>query len=170
VSAQLKIQICNALAEFIRQRSGAKSHQYGDPAAWRQFQREIGRDKVDAETLLARVRGEPGITADDLIRASKEVYDGWLEIELGMNHYRYADGSRSKAYASVAVDYKFSDLGQSFPVKYRKAVAAICAYALKEYTRKNEMPPSKFENRDSIWLRHHFRREYGSRLQRRWFD
>lgn len=74
--------------------------------------------------------------------------------------------------------------GQYWPTEYRKAVAAVCANALWMHMRERMPEPSRAPEgvpewsdgplydglSAGAWLRKHFRREFGSRMQKRWFD
>lgn len=188
----LKTQICDALAAFIRQRPGLDSNDYFNPedlqrgrvetykrgvAAYRTAQRHLARDKRDAETLLQAVRGRDSITADMILEASKHAFSGRLTIE--------ATPVRDKKYAaefgshSIKLDYC---TGQYWPTEYRRAVAAVCASALWEHMRDNMPKPQLSAHAAEVyplgddwvnagdWLRRNARREFGSKLQRRWFN
>lgn len=171
---QRKQAIIDALSKFMHQRSGMDPHNYGDYASYRSEQRSVTRDLHHARTLLGAVSWRDSITADDLIAASKSAYSGRLTI--------VEDSGR------VRIEYC---TGQYFPTEYRRAVCAVLAAALWDYTRDHAMPaPSgkvkrtvgkgafAFEQEhDSIegktpgdWLRSYFRKEFGRTIGNRWFD
>lgn len=162
-----KEAICNALAAFIRQRPGLEFRNYC--SSWTDTEgrrayfteaRRIARDKRDAESLLLAVRHNDGISADAIIAASQRAYSGRLTLE------PHEDG--------VTVDYC---TGQYWPTEYRRAAAAVCAAALWDWQRENMPEPSQklnFHGYDGTnagdWLRRKFRQDFGSAMQKRWFD
>lgn len=185
-----KAAICNALAAFIRQRPGLDPRNYishgADDAGRRAYfseQRSIARDKRDAETLLLAVRHNDGISADDILEASRSAYMGRLTIEV--------KGSLPRDSATcifcARIDYCTNAY---FPTEYRRAAAAMCAAALWAWQRENmpapDMPapdkpeapemgryaePRSYEGRSAgDWLRRKFRQDFGSAIQKRWFD
>jgi hypothetical protein len=155
-------QILEALAAFIRQRPGLEFGNYGDVSAYRSEMRSITKDRHDAERLLAQVSWREGITAENLKEAFR-AYSGRLSW----------DGERL-SYCT----------GQYFPTEYRKAVCAVLASALWDYTRDHAMPEGHLVHnsetgetfqrygdlRAGDWLRQYFRREFGARIARKWFD
>lgn len=199
----LKQQICDALAAWIRQRPGLEWRNYysnwddkAGIAAYRSEQRQIACDKRDAETLLQAVRWRESITADMLQEAFKHSFSGRLELVLlwpelpayssddytcHCGCYVHPKHRNPKAVhiadcpyanpAGVKLDYC---TGQYWPTEYRKAAAAVLAGALR-YAARDNMPldvdgtPTKLANAGE-WLRNHFRREFGSKIQRRWFN
>ena len=128
-----KQAICDALAAFIHQRPGLEFANYGDSASYRSESRSITRDRDIAVTLLNAVRWREGITADALIEAAQHAYSGRLTLK--DCRATYADGS---VYHKYSVNYC---TGQYFPTEYRRAVAAVLASALWDWTRDNAMPP-----------------------------
>lgn len=151
-SAEIRKQdIMHALAAFVAQRPGLEYANYGDPKIYRAEMRSITRDRHDYDILAAAVACF-SITADDLIKASRGAYSGRLTIK--------EEGDRR-----VTVSYC---TGQYFPTEYRKAACAVLAQALWEYTRTAETAGGDSVTGDQ--LREFFRREFGARLQRRWFD
>lgn len=168
----LKQQICSALAAWIRQRPRMEFRNYGDIKSYRAEVRSISRDKRDAELLLATVRNRDSITGEQLIEASKRAFSGRLSLII-------VEDDKTNVVEKVTIDYT---TGQYWPTEYRKAAAAVLASALWAYTRDN-MPSGPRPHRDASltsgngdftnagdWLRRHFRKEFGSRLQRRWFN
>jgi hypothetical protein len=133
-----KEAICNALAAFIRQRPGLEFGNYGSLTSYRAEQRRIARDKQDAETLLAYVRGCVGITADALIEASRGAYSGRLSIVVdagpGVTLTAYADNALGRP---IRINYC---TGQYFPTEYRRAVCAVLASAIWAHVRDKCMP------------------------------
>lgn len=143
-----KQAICDALARWIKQRPGLEYGNYGDPTSYRAECRSIARDKREAETLLAAVRWRDSITADDLLKAAQGAFSGRLTISLeerqaesdytstGGNYFQQPPGKEWRA----KIDYC---AGQYWPTEYRKAVCAVLASALWDYTREKAMPPPK---------------------------
>ena len=158
---QRKQAIMEALNRFTRQRSGMDFRDYGDVSSYRQEQRSITRDLHHARELMRAVSWRDSITADDLIAAAKHAYSGRLTI-------RETD-------KGIAIDYC---TGQYFPTEYRRAVCAVLASALWDYTRSTMPEPVKavngYETYDGKsggeWLRSHFRKEFGPAIANRWFD
>lgn len=158
-------RILAALAAWIRQRPGLDPRNYGDAATYRAEARGIARDLHDAETLLAAVRWRSGIDADALKAAFRDAYSGRLSW----------DGEHG------ALSYC---TGQYWPTEYRRAACAVLASALWSYTRDHAMPPGEMVHnsetgetfhrygglRAGDWLRRYFRREFGPRIARRWFE
>ncbi len=64
----------------------------------------------------------------------------------------------------MAVDYC---TGQYFPIEYRRAACAVLAAALWDYYRA-DIPPETEKRGDK--LRAKFKRMFGTRIQKRWFD
>jgi hypothetical protein len=177
----LKQQICDALAAWIRQRPGLEFGSYGDVSSYRSEARGIARDKRDAETLLAAVRCNDSITGDMLLDAAKHSFSGRLEIKVRSHPgLRGVENSKPRA-PRVEIEYT---TGQYWPKEYRKAAAAVLAGALWSHMRDNMPKPdavvaTSFKERfgdshDGMsagdWLRNRFRKEFGSKLQRRWFN
>jgi hypothetical protein len=165
-----KEAICNALAAFIRQRPSLEFANYGDAAGYRAEQRRIARDKRDAETLLQAVRWRDGITAEDLVRAAEGAYSGRLTIQVdSASQKTLGDTGRCSDCGRVRIDYCTD---QYFPTEYRRAVAAVCASALWDH----EHDAYRVEPRTNLGrcvgdaLRLKFRKEFGSAMQKRWFD
>ena len=154
---QRKQAIIDALSKFMHQRSGMDPQNYGDYASYRSEQRSVTRDLHHARTLLGAVSWRDSITADDLIAASKRAYSGRLTI--------VEDSGR------VRIEYC---TGQYFPTEYRRAVCAVLAAALWDYTRTSAMPDDatleSIKQSPGTWLREHFRREFGRTISNRWFD
>ncbi len=172
-----KEAICNALAAFIRQRPGFDWHNYGDAASYRADVRAVGKDKQQAETLLTAVRWRDSITAEDMLKAG----DGGGRLSIKDN-FAIA-GNRGPLHFTV--DYC---TGQYWCTEYRAAVARYLASLLWDHVRDHCMPPPMAGEGDRMysmfepghksptavsggsWLRAHFRKEFGSAIQRRWFN
>jgi hypothetical protein len=129
-----KQAIIDALTRFVDQRSGIEFADYGDVKAFRAEQRSITKDLHHARTLLSAVEWRDGITADDLIKAAHGAYSGRLTITEPAPAHLQAPGCVNDA---VSVDYC---TGQYFPTEYRRAVCAVLASALWDYTREKAMP------------------------------
>lgn len=83
----------------------------------------------------------------------------------------------------VRIEYT---VGQYMPTEYRRAVCAVLASALWEYTREHCMPPLNHETVErngftyqtygpvhmtaGDWLRAHFRQQFGKAIALRWFS
>ena len=173
----LKANILGALHTFIRSRPGLEYGNYGDPQAYRAEMRSITRDLSHARVLLRRIEWS-SISGADLMNAARS---GRLSIEAT------PDGG-------VKVDYC---TGQYFPTEYRRAVAALCASALWDWTRENSMPEPEYKTHGTPakstrnpgypdaplhtvetynglsggdWLRRYFRREFGRGIASRFFN
>lgn len=169
----LKTAICDALATWIRQRPGLEFGNYGDVSSYQSEMRSIAKDKRDAETLLQAVRWRDSITAEKLIEAAKHAFSGRLEIKVE-KFWQVADGEKTLA-AEVKIDYT---TGRYWPTEYRKAAAAVLASALWEHARdagNGSGYAAGFKDQsgrepDGNELRTVFRKEFGSAMQRRWFN
>lgn len=197
--SDLKSQICDALAAWIRQRPGLEFGNYVSPGtisreqitegrrAYFKEARDIARDKRDAETLLAAVRHNSAITAEMILDAAKHSFSGRLRIEM-QNHQIREHGKMPYEEMRPRIEY---DTGQYFPTEFRKAAAAVLAGALWDHMRDAMPKPTgmvkqvrgkgkdwqyeaDFDNVEGVtpgdWLRNRFRKEFGSKLQRRWFN
>lgn len=141
-----KQAIIDALTKFMNQRSGIEFGNYGDVKAFRAEQRSITKDLHQARVLLDAVKWRDGITADDLIKAAQRAFGGRLTIALKDGPCAcgcdMAPGPACPVVASI--DYC---TGQYFPTEYRRAVCAVLASALWEYTREKCMPAPVAEGR-----------------------
>lgn len=169
-----KQAIIEALAKFIRQRPGLEYGNYGDAKSYAAECRRIARDKREALTLLTAVSWRDGIDADALIKAATGAYSGRLTI----TEEQYTPASGPALATRVDIDYC---TGQYFPTEYRRAVCAVLASALWDYTREKAMPGPLAEDdhryksgREYLhageWLRAHFRKEFGRGIAARWFS
>jgi hypothetical protein len=141
----MKQKIINALYTFANKRPGLEYGNYGNPSSYRQESRAITEDLHHARALLRKVELS-GISAQELLEASKEAFCGRLEITVTN------DGI-------VKIDYC---TGQYFPTEYRKAVASVCARALWNYWRED----SKHANS----IRQLARREFPRAIARAYFE
>jgi hypothetical protein len=152
-----KQQIIAALRAFIGQRPGLEFFNYGDVTGYRAEMRAITKDLHHARQLLRDVELRDSITAEMIVEASKHAYSGRLSI------VERADGA-------ISIDYC---AGQYWPTEYRKAVCAVCASLLWDYTRTNYgagFAQSAGRPITGSELRAQFRREYGRGIASRWFD
>ncbi len=146
-----KETIIQAIRAFVAQRSGIQfaDYQSGDWKASREAffgdYRPILRAGRDARVLLAAVSGRDGITAENIIEATR-AYCGRLQLK--------AKGD------AVAVEYC---TGQYFPAEYRNAACAVLATALWEYARAQG-----YETANDI--RKWARGEFGRGIASRWFN
>ena len=158
-------KILSALDGFMSQRPGLEFANYGDVSAYRSESRAITQDLHHARRLLAAVSWRSSITADNLKEAFR-AFSGRLSW----------DGSR--------LDYC---TGQYFPTEYRKAVCAVLASAIWDYTRdcmpeptyihhgdKDNLPMSTdalYEGKSGgDWIRGKLRKEYGHAIASRYFN
>lgn len=172
-----KQAIIDALTRFMNQRSGIEFGNYGDVKAFRAEQRSIYTDLKHARVLLAAVKWRDGITADVLIKAAEGAFSGRLTVRL---HFATSLPSQIDCDTPppiASIDYV---TGQYFPTEYRRAVCAVLASALWDYTREhampavftykgglNDVPPANMTAGD--WLRAYFRKEFGRSIAGRWF-
>lgn len=189
----LKTAICDALAAWIRQRPGLDPADYIDAdshgetraqgqAYFRSAQRELGRDKQDAETLLAAARYHGGVTADVLQDAFKQAFGGRLEVKVTdvmSEQLPIRSGSilehapRFVTGQDVAIEYT---AGQNETTEYRAAAAAVLARALWIADRESSdgygagFKATAGRDPEANELRQHFRKRFGSGVQRRWFN
>jgi alkylhydroperoxidase family enzyme len=144
-----RTRILDALARWIGQRPGLDPREYGHGMdGWRGYLREsrsITRDLHDARQLLSSVRWrEHSISAAELKAAFREAYSGRLSWDGNELHYC---------------------TGQYWPTEFRRAACAVLASALWHAARA-DMP----KDAEADHLRKGFRKEYGARMQRRWFN
>jgi len=148
----MKNQIINALYTFANKRPGLEPRDYirswddsEGRATYRAESRNITKDLNHARALLRRLELS-GITAQEIIEASKEAFSGRLTISAT------DDGVVKVSYC----------VGQYFPTEYRKAVASVCAQALWNYWREDS------KTADSI--RQLARREFPRAIARAYFN
>lgn len=172
----LRENILNALSAFANQRPGIDPMNYGSWSAYCSESRSVTRDLHDFRTLLAAVRWRSGIDAERL-QAAFRAYSGRLTCKVDD---RVTESLPRGSGTRVTLDYC---TGQYFATEYRKAACAVLASALWDYTRDEcmptpvtdpDLPPWENARYDGLsagdWLRRYFRREFGARLARRYFD
>jgi hypothetical protein len=130
------------LRTFAEQRPGLEFGNYGDIKAYRAESRSITRDLHDARTILA--------ACDNL--APEHWAEGFRAFSGRLTLTTRDDGSQTLGYCT----------GQYFPTEYRRAVCAVAASALWAYHRADAATGGE--------MRAKFRRIFGARLQRRWFN
>jgi hypothetical protein len=148
----MKTQIIETLYKFAAKRPQLEAGNYirdhrdsEGRAAYRAEVRNITRDLHHVRALLRRVELS-GITAAEIITASREAFSGRLTI------IATDDGI-------VKIDYC---AGQYFSTEYRKAVAAVCARALWNYW--------KTDVNDADRIRNTARREFPRAIARAYFN
>jgi len=153
-----KTKLLETLRRFVAQRPGLDTRDYFNHprdeqgiAAYRSDSRAITKAKRDAEALLSYIERRDSITAEDIVRASKNAFSGRLTIT------PKGDG--------FEIDYC---VGQYWPMEYRKATAAVAVSAIWE--RLREDLPQEFPFLEAKKVRDAARRELGSDLARRWFN
>ena len=159
-----RAEILDALAAFVRRRSGLRSGDYLSSAfsaadvrearaILRQERREITRDGQEFRALLRAVNQRPSITAQDLADGFR-AYSGRLILR--------------QTPEGVSLDY---NVGQYFPTEYRKAACAVLGLVLFYNTRQNLEQAGKLNvERPGDLIRAELRKELGARLARRWAD
>jgi len=148
----MKQKIIDALYAFSNKRPGLEPGNYirdhrdsEGRATYRAESRNITKDLNHARALLRRLELS-GISAEQIIEASKEAFSGRLTISAT------DDGIVKVSYC----------VGQYFPTEYRKAVASVCARALWNYWREDS------KTADSI--RQLARREFPRAIARAYFN
>ena len=140
----MKNEIINALRTFAQKRPQLEYGNYGNHSSYLQESRAITKDLHHARALLRRVELS-GISAEELLEASKEAFSGRLEITAT------DDGLIKVSYC----------VGQYFPTEYRKAIASVCARALWNYW--------KTDANDADRIRNTARREFPRAIARAYF-
>ena len=107
-----KEQIITAIRAFVAQRSGIEYRNYGSRESFMCDYRPMLRAGRDARALLAYVAACDSITADDIVKATRD-YSGRLQL--------------SERDGKVSVDYC---TGQYFPTEYRRAACAVMSQAI----------------------------------------
>lgn len=191
----LKESVCNALAVWIRQRPGLEYGNYGDAASYRAEIRSIARDKRDAETLLAAVRWRESITGQDIIEAAKGAYSGRMTITAhssGKASIDYCTGQywpteyrRAAAAVLAGALWTYARDNMPAPSGYRVTDWSYPAKTLASCTNRESAETflQGIGGRDAghvaelydgriagDYLRRKFRDEFGSAMQRRWFN
>lgn len=196
----LKTAICDALAAFIRSRPGFEYANYGDAASYRADQRTAARQKRDAETMLAAVRWRDSITGADLIEAARDgrltievnpagtvggIMRPVVRIDYCTGQY-YPTEYRAgvcRVLASALWNWQRDNMpapcahrvewpGGEFAIlqlhamtEARNADPTVRVYDLYRIPGRPDGSVSAGD-----WLRRKFRAEFGSAMQRRWFD
>ena len=140
----MKNEIINALYNFAQKRPQLEYSKYCNFSSYSQESRAITKDLHHARALLRRVELS-GISAEELLEASKEAFSGRLEITAT------DDGLIKVSYC----------VGQYFPTEYRKAIASVCARALWNYW--------KTDANDADRIRNTARREFPRAIARAYF-
>ena len=196
----LKTAICDALAAFIRSRPGFDPCNYGDAASYRADQRTAARQKNDAETMLAAVRWRDSITGADLIEAARggrltiEVNPAGtvggimrpvVRIDYCTGQY-YPTEYRAgvcRVLASALWNYARDNMPAPYAHRVEWSGGEFAILQLHAMTEARNVDPTvrvydlyRIPGRPdgSIsagdYLRRKFRAEFGSAMQRRWFD
>jgi hypothetical protein len=153
-----KAALLRALDNWISQRPGLDPRDYirawndrEGLSTYRAEARSITKDLHHARALLRYVGYRDSITAEDILRASRDAFSGRLTI-VPLN-----DGE------GFSVQYC---VGQYWPTEYRRAACAVLASAIWDRIRE-DLPPEIEHKGDAI--RKAARRELGAGLSRRWF-
>lgn len=147
-----KAEILQLLDAWIRQRPGLEYGNYGDPVSYRAEVRSIGRDLADARQLL-RAAELSSVPENYLIEAFSSAYSGRLSLV--------------ERNGKPALDYC---TGQYFPTEYRRAACAVLASAMWNYYRADYAASAKADESSGDAIRRNFRRQFGRRLQSRYFN
>lgn len=196
----LKQSICDALATFIRSRPGFEYANYGSASSYNADVRRAARQKRDAETMLAAVRWRDSITGADLIEAARggrltiEVnpagtVGGIMRpvVRIGYCAGQYYPTEYRAGVCRVLASALWNWQRDNMPAPYAHRVewpggefAILQLHAMTE--ARNADPavrvydlyriPGRPDGSVSAgdWLRRKFRAEFGSAMQRRWFD
>jgi hypothetical protein len=139
--------IIAALYRWIGQRPGLEFGNYGDAAAYRSELRSITKDGAEAKKMLRAVE-RSGITAEQLVAASKSAYSGRLTME-------------PRGESGVAIIYC---TGQYWPTEYRAAVCAVLSSALWYHWREGMEGENLGERLQKMAAQ-----EFGRGIAARWF-
>ena len=118
-------EILGLLTDFAKQRPGLQFCNYGDHASYNSELRSITKDLKDAKFLIHWV--DHTKVPVPVLLESFRAYSGRLSLVC-------KNGKFALEYCA----------GQYFPTEYRRAVCAVCAAALWDYTRTSCMPPRMF--------------------------
>jgi hypothetical protein len=161
-------KIIALLRSFIKQRPGMDPRNYGDIASYRAESRGITQDRHDAEQLLRQVElMEQSIPEAALRAAFKDAFGGRLSL--------------TDTPKGLRLDYC---TGQYFPTEYRRAVCAVLSSALWQAKRESIADVGELMHnsetgetirringmRHGDYMRAQFKREFGQRIARRYFD
>lgn len=148
-----------ALTQWINKRPGLDPRDYirdwsdrDGRATYFSEARSITKDLHQARALLRYVELRPSITAEDILKASRDSFSGRLTIE-PLN-----DGE------GFSLNYC---VGQYWPTEYRRAVCAVLASAVWNRLRE-DLPPETEHKGDAI--RKAARRELGRSIASRWLS
>jgi hypothetical protein len=121
-------------------------------AAYRSESRSITKDLNQAREMLSYVSRRDSITAEDILKASRDSFSGRLTIN-PLN-----DGEGFSIHYCV---------GQYWPTEYRRAVCAILSSAIWNRIRE-DIPPETENKGDAI--RDAAKRELSRPIASRWFS
>ena len=155
---QKREQILRGLESFANQRPGLEPGNYGSGRdgfrAYRAESREITKDLHDVRQLLSHLSWRESVTAEHLEQSARSSYSGRLSLKFDDEN-------------GLRVDYC---TGQYFPTEYRRAVCAVLAGAIWSATREDMENGDVKGESPGTRIRDAFRREFGLRIARRWFD
>lgn len=150
-----KTALMETLYQWINKRPGLEPRNYirdwSDQAGRRAYfsdARSITRDLHHARALLDYISRRDSITAEDILKASKDSFSGRLTI--------------NPAGDGFSIDYC---TGQYWPMEYRRAVAVVAASAIWDRLREDLPPDSKGDA-----IRKAAKRELGNGLSARFFN
>lgn len=160
----VRTEICDTLARFIAQRPGLTPDYFADFRAYRASARKLQKDRHEAERLLAAVRADNSITAEDILAAAE---GGRLVINPNTRCVVYPHARFPEEETRVSIDYHEGQMGQ---LEFRAAAANLLATLLRRALNK--------KNKDTLppggdWgtpARAHFRKVFGASMQKRWFS
>lgn len=148
--------ILASLRAFAEQRPGLDPSNYisswqdaAGRSAYNSERRSILRDLHDARELLRAVDLSQGMDAGTL-------RDGFS-----------AFGGRLTLRPDASLEYC---TGQYWPTEFRRAVCAVAASALWSYHREGFSKSARAGESAGNAIRRNFRRMFGARMQKRWFD
>ena len=154
-----KTTLIETLHRWIAKRPGLDPRDYirgwddrDGRAAYFSESRSITKDRHQAEAMLLYVARRDSITAEDIIKASRDAFSGRLTI----TPQNDGDG--------FSIDYC---VGQYWPTEYRRAVCAVLASAIWNRIRE-DIPPETENKGDAI--RAAARRELSRPIASRWFS
>ena len=152
IDTERKAKIMKALYEWIDQRPGLDSCNYGDVSSYRSEMRRITQQRHDASRLMHSVGSRQRITADQIIEASKIAYSGRLYIV--------------ESDDKVTIEYH---AGQYWPTEYRAVVCAVMSLILWEAQYESLAKLPNITNLGDK-LRANFHMWYGPGIAKRWFN
>ena len=140
-----KQELIAKLYAFAAQRPGMEPANYGDYSSYRSESRSVTRDLHHARQLLRAVEWRESITVHAILEALRHSYSGRLSLNEETGEVSYCTG-------------------QYFPAEFRRAVCAVAASCIWDYTRENN------PQLDGNGLRKMLRAEFGATIQRCWFN